>query len=293
MVAGHHGLDELPDEITTPGWGRIRALVINAGNPVVSGPEGAKLDAALEGLDLLVTIDLVQRESHRHAHWLLPAAHWLERDDLLALTSGLHDEPYVHYGRRAVEPPDDVREEWQFCLDLTLAMRRPFLGIRSVNGFIHATRAFATVTRRPRLAFGPHWIDRLLVASSRRISWRGVMSHPHGWVFGTREFGRLRAALRTEDKKIHAAPPQLVARTRELLADPHPQAPAGSGSPTATGCGCSPASARSNLPSSSSTTVGVRGCSTPGSVRFRPRSGSTGICSSAAIRSIRSRRPPP
>jgi formate dehydrogenase len=227
MVAGHHGLDELPDEITTPGRGRIRALVINAGNPVVSGPQGDKLDAALRQLDLLVAIDLVQRESHRHAHWLLPAAHWLERDDLLALTSGLHDEPYVQYGRRAVEPPDDVREEWQFFLDLTLAMNRPFLGMRGVNQFVRLTRALATATRTPRLAFGPHWIDRLLVASSRQISWRGVMSHPHGWVFGKREFGRLRTALRTDDKKIHAAPAQFVARTRELLAAPHPQAPAG------------------------------------------------------------------
>lgn len=227
MVAGHHGLDELPDEITTPGRGQIRALVINAGNPVVSGPQGAKLDAALRELDLLVAIDLVQRESHRHAHWLLPATHWLERNDLLALTSGLHDEPYVHYGRRAVEPPDDAREEWQFFLELTLAMKRPFLGIRGVNGFVRATRVLATVTRTPRLAFGPHWIDRLLVASSRQISWRGVMGHPHGWVFGKREFGRLRAALRTDDKKIHAAPAQFIARTRDLLAAPHPQAPAG------------------------------------------------------------------
>ena len=82
MVAGHHGLDELSDEITTAGPGQIRAMVINSGNPVVSGPDGAKLDAALQELELLVAIDLVQRESHRHAHWLLPAAHWLERDDL-------------------------------------------------------------------------------------------------------------------------------------------------------------------------------------------------------------------
>ncbi|WP_264001503.1 molybdopterin-dependent oxidoreductase, partial [Mycolicibacterium gadium] len=109
MVAGHHGLDELPGEITTPGPGQIRVMVINAGNPVVSGPDGARLDAALGQLDLLVVIDFLQRESHRHAHWLLPAAHWLERDDLLALTSGLHDEPYVQYGRRAIDPPDDAR----------------------------------------------------------------------------------------------------------------------------------------------------------------------------------------
>ena len=42
MVAGAHALSELPDEITTAGPGRIRAMVINCGNPVVSGPDGAK-----------------------------------------------------------------------------------------------------------------------------------------------------------------------------------------------------------------------------------------------------------
>ncbi|NTY63784.1 molybdopterin-containing oxidoreductase family protein [Mycolicibacterium sphagni] len=226
-VAGHHGLDELPAEITTPGRGQIRAMVINAGNPVVSGPDGARLDAALAQLDLLVAIDLLQRESHRHAHWLLPAAHWLERDDLLALTSGLHDEPYIQYGRRAVDPPGDAREEWRFFLDLTLAMKRPFLGIRGVNGFVKATRHLARLTHRPSIAFGPHWIDRMLVAASRGISWRAIMDHPHGWVFGKREFGQLRKALRTDDKKIHVAPEEFVARTHELLAEPHPQAPAG------------------------------------------------------------------
>lgn len=225
LVAGHHGLDELPDEITTPGPGQVRALVINAGNPVVSGPHGAKLDAALRQLDLLVAIDLVQRESHRHAHWLLPAVHWLERDDLLALTSGLHDEPYVHYGRRATDPPAEAREEWRFFLELTLAMKRPFLGIKGMNGFVRATQSIAKFAHTPWLAFGPHWIDRMLVASSRRISWRGIMTHPHGWVLGEREFGRMRNALRTPDKRIRVAPPQFLARTYDLMAQPSPHAP--------------------------------------------------------------------
>ena len=88
-------------------------MVINSGNPVVSGPDGAKLDAALAQLDLLVVIDFVQRESHRHAHWLLPAVHWLERNDLPAFTSSMHDEPFVQYGVKAVEPPPGAREEWR------------------------------------------------------------------------------------------------------------------------------------------------------------------------------------
>lgn len=232
MVAGAHALSELPDEITTPGRGQIRAMLINCGNPVVSGPDGDKLDRALADLDLLVAIDFVQRESHRHAHWLLPAAHWLERNDLLAFTSNMHDEPYLQYGAKVVEPPPGVREEWRIFTDLALAMRRPLFGAKGLNGFIKATRAVARATRRQALEFGPHWIDRLVVATSRKVNghkikWRDVISHPHGWVLGPREFGHFRDALRTDDKKVHAAPPEFVARARQLLAEPRPAAPVG------------------------------------------------------------------
>lgn len=231
MVAGAHSLSELPDEITTPGSGQIRALVINCGNPVVSGPDGARLDKALAQLDLLVAIDFVQRESHRHAHWLLPAVHWLERDDLLAFTSNMHDEPYLHYGARAVEPPPGARQEWRIFVDLATAMGKPMFRAKGLNGFIEATRRAARLTRRSGLAFNPHWIDRLIVATSRksngrRISWREVMAHPHGWVLGPREFGHFRDALRTPDKKVHVAPPEFVARVGELLAEPAPCPPA-------------------------------------------------------------------
>ena len=161
LVAGAHALAELPDEIMTEGPGQIRAMVINCGNPVVSGPDGAKLDAALSQLDLLVAIDLVQRESHRHAHWLLPAVHWLERDDLMALTSNLHDEPYVQYGRRAVDPPPGTREEWRIFVDLAIAMRKPLFGAKGINTFVRATRAIARLTRRPGLEFTPQWLNRM------------------------------------------------------------------------------------------------------------------------------------
>ncbi len=97
---------------------------------MVSGPDGAALDRALAGLDLLVAIDFVQRESHRHAHWLLPAVHWLERDDLLAFTSSMHDESYVHYGAQAVDPPPGARQEWRIFVDLAIAMRRPLFRAR-------------------------------------------------------------------------------------------------------------------------------------------------------------------
>ena len=232
LVAGAHALSELPDEITTPGRGQIRALIVNSGNPVISGPDGAKLDHALSQLDLLVAIDFVQRESHRHAHWLLPAVHWLERADLLAFTSSLHDEPYLHYGVRAVEPPAEARQEWRIFTDLALAMNRPLFGVPGLNRFVRASRRLARLARRPGLEFGPQWVDRLLVATSRkvnghRIRWRDVLAHPHGWVLGPREFGHFRDALRTPDKLVHVAPPEFVSRVRELLAEPAPQPPPG------------------------------------------------------------------
>ncbi|HVW31858.1 MAG TPA: molybdopterin-dependent oxidoreductase, partial [Acidimicrobiia bacterium] len=102
MVAGYHSLAELADEITTPGPGRIRAMFINAGNPVVSGPQGAALDAAFAGLDLLVAVDLAQRESHRHADWLIPGVHWLERAESNPILVGFHDGPFAQYWPAAV-----------------------------------------------------------------------------------------------------------------------------------------------------------------------------------------------
>lgn len=232
MVSGAHALAELPDEISTPGPGQIRALLIDCGNPVVSGPDGAKLDRALASLDLLVAIDFVQRESHRHAHWLLPAVHWLERDDLLAFTSSMHDEPFVQFGRKAVDPPAGAREEWQIFTDLALAMNRPLFGAPGLNAFVRATRRAATVLRRPAVAFGPHWINRVVVATARKVNgrrlrWRDIASSPHGLVLGPREYGHFRAALRTPDKKVHVAPPEFLARATELLATPAQDAPAG------------------------------------------------------------------
>ena len=179
-VAGYHALAELPDEITTPGQGQVRAMIIDGGNPVVAGPHGDELDEALATLDLLVAVDLVQRESHRHAHWLIPGAHWLERAELFCLVSQLQDQPFVQYAHRAVEPPPNVRGEWEFFTDLALAMKVPLFGKKGVNGFIKASRALAKVTRRPALAFNPHWIDRILVASGRRLKWKQIMAHPHG-----------------------------------------------------------------------------------------------------------------
>ncbi|MEV6951940.1 molybdopterin oxidoreductase family protein [Streptomyces sp. NPDC051183] len=77
-VSGHpEAKAELPiaalaEEIETPGAGRIRALISIAANPVLSAPDGQRLDAALAGLDFMVSIDPYLNETSRHAHVVLP-----------------------------------------------------------------------------------------------------------------------------------------------------------------------------------------------------------------------------
>ena len=231
MVAGAHALSELPDEITTPGPGQIRAMVINCGNPVVSGPDGRKLDEAFAQLDLLVAIDFVQRESHRHAHWLLPAVHWLERDDLLAFTSNMHDEPYVQFGSKAVEPPPgarrgvaDLHRPRDRDAQASVQSQRPQHALSRPRGrslVRRGSRDWSSV----RIGSTDWWWPPDESSTAAGSNGATSMAHPHGWVLGPREFGHFRDALRTEDKKVHAAPPEFVERARELLAEPHPVAP--------------------------------------------------------------------
>ncbi|WP_425146220.1 molybdopterin-dependent oxidoreductase [Deinococcus sp.] len=70
----------LAEEIDTPGTGQIRALVTVAGNPVLSTPDGRRLDRALTGLEFMVAIDPYLNETTRHADLILPPATGLETE---------------------------------------------------------------------------------------------------------------------------------------------------------------------------------------------------------------------
>jgi anaerobic selenocysteine-containing dehydrogenase len=70
-------LSELPvavlaEEIETPGEGQIKAMITIAGNPVLSAPDGDRLDRALAGIGFMVSIDPYLNETTRHADVILP-----------------------------------------------------------------------------------------------------------------------------------------------------------------------------------------------------------------------------
>ncbi len=71
---GELPLSALAEEIdTATGEGSpVRALIAVATNPVLSAPDGDRLDKALGSLDFMVSVDPYLNETSRHAHVVLP-----------------------------------------------------------------------------------------------------------------------------------------------------------------------------------------------------------------------------
>ncbi|NBU07371.1 MAG: molybdopterin oxidoreductase family protein, partial [Acidimicrobiia bacterium] len=57
----------MAEEISTPGAGQIRAMVVVGGNPLLSTPNSDQLVAAFESLDFMVSVDIYLNETSRHA----------------------------------------------------------------------------------------------------------------------------------------------------------------------------------------------------------------------------------
>ena len=89
----------------------LRALVVCAGNPVLSMAGETRLQEALSRLELLVVIDLYPNASAEHAHYLLPATDAFERADVNSLALGLQHRPSVQYTDAVVAPMAGRRHE--------------------------------------------------------------------------------------------------------------------------------------------------------------------------------------
>src|SRR5207244_1034215 len=109
-VIGNLPATLLPQEITTPGKGQIRAFFVSAGNPVLSVPDGGALEAALEQLDLMVSLDFYVNETNRHAHYVLPSTTFLERDDIPVAFLGLFNAPFIQVTKPVVAPSGEARQ---------------------------------------------------------------------------------------------------------------------------------------------------------------------------------------
>src|SRR5579871_248751 len=108
----------MAEEIETEGEGRIRALVTACGNPVLSTPNGSRLERALPSLEHMVSIDLYVNETTRHAHLILPPTFALEHDNY---DLGLHlmaVRNTARYSPALFEPPPGALHDWEILNEL-------------------------------------------------------------------------------------------------------------------------------------------------------------------------------
>lgn len=109
----------LADEILTPGKGQIRAMITSAGNPVLSLPDGRKVDKALQQLDFMVSIDFYLNETTRHADIILPPTGPLEHGHYDLVLNMVSVRNTAKYSSPLYKPMPDTRHDWQIFNELT------------------------------------------------------------------------------------------------------------------------------------------------------------------------------
>ncbi|MCC2615355.1 molybdopterin-dependent oxidoreductase [Aestuariibacter halophilus] len=116
--AGEFPVACLAEEILTPGEGQIRAMVIAAGNPVISTPNADQLSKALSQLDFLVAIDFYLNESNANADIILPPVSPLERDHYDLVFHKLAVRNFATFSPALFSTSEAHKSDWQIYLML-------------------------------------------------------------------------------------------------------------------------------------------------------------------------------
>jgi anaerobic selenocysteine-containing dehydrogenase len=184
----------LAEEVLTPGDGQIRALVTIAGNPVLSTPNGRQLDRALASLEFMVAVDFYINETTRHAHVILPPTCAVEHDHFDTFFHVLSVRNTVRYNPAVIAAPPGTLHDWQIYTELGRRLSAK-LGLKAMPDVTPA-QIIETSLRN-----GPY---------GKRIgSLEALQRHPHGMDLGPLQ-PALPQRLRTSDRLIHCAPPQLL-----------------------------------------------------------------------------------
>ncbi|MGH3441046.1 MAG: molybdopterin dinucleotide binding domain-containing protein, partial [Nitriliruptorales bacterium] len=117
-VFGDLPVASLADEIETPGDGQVRAVITVAGNPVLSTPNGARLDRAFAALDSMVSVDPYLNATTRHADVILPPPGALQRSHYDAAFYGLSVRNVANYTPAVTAKDPDTPDEWEILLRL-------------------------------------------------------------------------------------------------------------------------------------------------------------------------------
>jgi anaerobic selenocysteine-containing dehydrogenase len=167
----------LAEEIETPGQGQIRALVTCAGNPVLSAPNGARLEKAIGTLEHMVSIDAYLNETTRHADVILPPCSPLERQHYDLALNAFAVENVAKWVDPPITPPRGSKDDAEIVMELGLRLR-----IMEKGPLGMMRRALARIGKKlgPEtivdlaLRTGPYGIGR------EGLSVRALRERPHG-----------------------------------------------------------------------------------------------------------------
>jgi anaerobic selenocysteine-containing dehydrogenase len=235
----------LAEEITTPGDGQVRALVTIAGNPVVSTPDAAALERAVESLEFQLAIDIYVNETTRHADVILPAPEPLAKahydfalyqlavrsianwsPPVIARAPGQPDEWETLLRLAAIaagQGPDAELDAWDDLVLQTVVSREVGLPGSRLEGRDPAELIEALDGRR-----GPERVLDFMLragpfgdafgADPDGLTLEKLEAAPHGIDLGPMR-PRIPDVLRTPSGKIELAPAQIVADVPRLEAE--------------------------------------------------------------------------
>jgi anaerobic selenocysteine-containing dehydrogenase len=198
----------LAEEMSEPGPGRIRALITSAGNPVLSAPNGARLERELAGLEFMVSIDPYLNETTRHAHIILPPTTALEHDHYGVVLHVVAVRNTAKWSPPLFERPADRRHDWEIFAELT----------GRIGGVSRVGRIAARASRALLLRLRPErFLDVALRIGPHRLSLRRLKRFPHGVDLGPL-VPCLPQRLYTPDRRIELAPDIFIRDVERLRA---------------------------------------------------------------------------
>jgi anaerobic selenocysteine-containing dehydrogenase len=188
---GDYPVVAMADEMLVEGEGQLKGFINVAGNPVLSTPNGEKLDKGLSQLDFMVSVDYFVTETSRHANIILPPVSPLERDHYDVTFNGFAVHNVAKYSPALFAKKANEKHDWEINLELAkrLDKNAPF-----------ATKVERWLTK----IFGPKF---LLDQGLKRGPYEGITlkklnKNPHGLDLGPLQ-SMLPKALKHKDKKIH------------------------------------------------------------------------------------------
>ncbi|OES61084.1 dehydrogenase, partial [Pseudomonas aeruginosa] len=111
----------LAEEILGEGEGQVRALVTVAGNPVLSTPNGRRLEQALDGLEFMLSIDLYINETTRYADLILPPTAPLEHDHYDTTFNVFAVRNVTRFNEAVLPRPEGALHDWEIFVGLARA----------------------------------------------------------------------------------------------------------------------------------------------------------------------------